>query len=630
MDSTYYLSLFLDEGRERLQQLAELFVELESRPADRELLADMFRTVHTFKGMADTMDFADLVALTHAMEGVLDALRRGRLELDPALTRVMLACLDALEGRIEAIEGGPDTKGGDFPALEAELAQALARVHPANEAPAEIRAVVPAAPQPGPEGSRTFRIDVTLDPSCFMKSARALVITSSLEMLGAVRDITPSLEELEWDEAGDAFSVVLVTDAGAEAIAAMIADLSEIAGTRIEELTEALAAAVPLAAAERQMLATAHAAGLNPLWIEVAFVAGTPQKAARASLALEALAEFGQLIRVEPELSALERDGHDAFRLLFATHEDPATLRESLLPVREILTVNITAMGEPETPSAEHAEVSTRPARRMRSVRVEAERLDGLMDLLGALAIGQTRLARVLERQGAAERADVRDALDDLTGMTQRLREAMLGLRLVPLDMVFNRYPRVVRDLSRELGKQVSFSTVGGELPLDRLLVDELGELLVHLIRNALDHGLETPGERQAAGKPDTCHLTLEARLEGVQVLIRVADDGRGIDAARVAEQAVARGILDAEVVRRLPPERQVELIFLPGLSTSAEATRLSGRGVGLDAVKNKVDALGGFIHLDTAVGRGTTFELRFPLPRDFVARAGEPAREPV
>jgi two-component system chemotaxis sensor kinase CheA len=634
VDSTYYLSLFMDEGRERIQQLAELMQALERTPDDRELLNEVFRNVHSFKGMADTMEFADLVALTHAMEGVLDALRRGRLELDPPLTRLMVRCLDALEGRVEAIDDPRKPAAADFAPLETQLAAALARVHPA-----EVREIT--VPQPlvhaspvHSESGRTYRIDIVLDAMCYMKSARALVITSSLEMLGAVLDITPSLEELEWDAAGDSFSIVLVTDASAETIAAALTGLSEIASAAITEQdlpAMAHGEVLPLERAERERLEQAAQSGRQAVWIDIAFVPTATNRAVRASMAIATLAEFGAVVRVEPALALLEHEGHDGFRLLFATAEDPATLRECLLPTPEILTVAITPFNDgtpgPVLVAPEHSSgpaPEARVARRSRSLRVEAEHLDGVMDLLGALAIGQNRLMRTLERQGAAERPDVREALDDLGGMTHRLREALMRLRLVPLDMVFNRFPRLVRDLSGDLGKQVTLQTKGGDIPLDRLLVDELGDVLVHLIRNALDHGLETPAERQQVGKPSVCTLLLEARLEGTQALIRVADDGRGVDVERVAARAVENGLLALEEARALPAARLLEVLFQPGFSTAEHATRISGRGVGLDAVKHKVEALGGFVHIDTQPGRGTAFELRFPIPRDFLARAGD------
>jgi two-component system chemotaxis sensor kinase CheA len=634
MDSTYYLSLFMDEGRERIQQLAELMLALERTPNDRELLNDVFRNVHSFKGMADTMEFADLVALTHGMEGVLDALRRGRLELDPPLARLMVRCLDALEGRVDAIDDPRKPASVDFAPLETQLAAALARVHPAEVREVTVPQPVIHMAEPHSESGRTYRIDIVLDAMCYMKSARALVITSSLEMLGAVLDITPSLEELEWDEAGDSFTVVLVTDASAETIAAALTGLSEIAKSTVTEQdlpAMAHGEALPLEMAERQLLEQAVQRGRAVLWIDIAFVPTATNRAVRASMAIATLAEFGSVVRLEPELASLEHEGHDGFRLLFATNEDPATLRESLLPTPEILTVAITPYNDgslglvlsvAEHPSGPAPEA--RVARRSRSLRVEAEHLDGVMDLLGALAVGQNRLTRLLERQGAAERPDVREALDDLGGMTHRLREALMHLRLVPLDLVFNRFPRLVRDLSGDLGKQVVLVTKGGEIPLDRLLVDELGDVLVHLIRNALDHGLETPAERQEAGKTGVCTLSLEARLEGALALIRVVDDGRGVDVARVAARAIENGLLSAEEARVLPEERLLDVLFQPGFSTTEHATRISGRGVGLDAVKHKVEGLGGFVHIETRPGAGTTFELRFPIPRDFLARAGD------
>ncbi|MDB5097844.1 MAG: cheA [Cyanobacteria bacterium RYN_339] len=629
MDSTYYLSLFLDEGRERVQQLAELFVALEHAPGDTELLNEVFRNIHSFKGMADTMDFADLVTLTHAMEGLLDALRRGALVLTPEISGLLLRCLDVLEERIAAIELNRD-EPQDVSGLEAELLVVLAGARPLD-----IEVVVPAfvAPPCAPvaDHNRTFRIEIALDPSCFMKSARALVITSSLEMLGPVIDITPSLEELEWENAPDGFTVVMLADVGPEAIHAMLGDLSEIACAKVEEQVAAAPVggdAPPLEVSERRQLEQALARGRHAYWIEIGLVPHAANRAVKASMAVATLAEFGGVVRLEPALAELDLPGNETFRALFVTAEDPTTLRESLLPIKEILTVGITPMTafEASPPREDAPSEAVRRPRRPRSMRVDTDRLDDMMDLLGALGIGHSRLARVLERQGATDRPDVREALDEVVAMGARMREALMAMRLVPLEGVFGRFPRVVRDLAQDLGKQVRFEVEGHEIALDRLLVDELGELLVHLIRNALDHGLETPAERQAAGKDGQCSLSLTARLEGTQVLIRVADDGRGIDVARLKEKAVAAGRLSAADAASLSPERAIDLAFLPGLSTTEQATRLSGRGVGLDAVKHKVDGLGGFIHIETQPGRGTCFELRFPLSRDFQARAAEPS----
>jgi two-component system chemotaxis sensor kinase CheA len=382
-----------------------------------------------------------------------------------------------------------------------------------------------------------------------------------------------------------------------------------------------------LEVAERRQLEQAIARGRQAFWIEVGLVPGAANRAVKATMAVAKLGEFGNVVRLEPALAELDLPQHEGFRALFVTAEDPTTLRESLLPIKEILTVGITPVTDlAVAPAREAAAESARPARRTRSMRVDTERLDDMMDLLGALGIGHNRLARVLERQGATERPDVREALDEVVAMGQRLREALMAMRLVPLEGVFGRFPRVVRDLSRELGKQVDFRLEGHEIALDRILVDELGELLVHLIRNALDHGLETPAERQAAGKVETCTLALSAHLEGSQALIRVVDDGRGIDTVRLVEKAIADGRLTGAEAAALSAERALELVFLPGLSTMAQATRLSGRGVGLDAVKHKVDALGGFVHVESQPGRGTTFELRFPLGRDLQARTAEPS----
>lgn len=250
-------------------------------------------------------------------------------------------------------------------------------------------------------------------------------------------------------------------------------------------------------------------------------------------------------------------------------------------------------------------------ARAAQTIRVDPGRLDALLDLVGELAAGKTRLALLA---GELRRTELTDTLEQFGHIISELHSAVLQTRMVPIETVFNRFPRMIRDLAQARGKQIELMLTGGATELDRAMLDEIGEPLVHLIRNALDHGIETPAERAAAGKPPAGTLALAAFLEGSHVLIQIRDDGRGIDPERIRRAAVRQGLITQEQAGALTREQALELIFAAGLSTMEQVTDISGRGVGMDVVRHKLDQLDGEIKVASELGAGSTFTIKLPL----------------
>ncbi len=648
MESSYYLSLFLDEGREKLHQVGHLLVELEAAPTDGERIAQVFREIHSFKGNADTMGFSDLAGLAHEMEEVLDGLRAGLVAGDAPLMRLLGRGLVALETRLAEVEA---SQAGAIPAsLLAELQAVASRIEwPANrepEPPAEH----------GPEfgvrvsaTSRTWRVEITLDAGCFIKGTRAFMITTALEMQGAVLDITPSLEELDWPEAGNTFQVLLMSDVEPAAIRQGLADIGEIERVEIgEHQTTRQAAAQPaleLGAPARERLAHGRAAGAQTLLVATTFMPGCRMPGARAALALNALAAVAEVIARAPEPASMPDDGTaQAFQVLVSASCPPDALRDALYAVGEVLTVSIEAYEpcelEAVVPASEPAALPPGVAafpepgqneptgelaagRRARTLRIGADRLDDLTALAERLFEANARVARLaLARDHAS--GPLAEAATGAAELAGALLDELSRLRIVPMETVFGRFPRMVRELAHELGKQVNVQVLGAELEIDRALADELTDLIVHLLRNAVDHGLETPSERHAAGKGAVGTLQLAARREAGQVVLTVTDDGRGIDPRTLAAAAVRKGRFTAAEIARLDEQALLELIFDAGFSTTEVTTRVSGRGVGLDAVKSKAEALGGRLTVESTVGRGTIFQLRFTARESHAARPDE------
>ena len=333
----------------------------------------------------------------------------------------------------------------------------------------------------------------------------------------------------------------------------------------------------------------------------------SPLPGVRAFLALRRAREMGVATAVHPSEAALQEEGFDgAVRFVFQSAHTPDEIREALMAVGEIAEVEVRE-SRPE-PIVE-AESAAGAASKVRNIRVDLRRLDALMNGVGELVIVRDRLRRLA---GGAE-PELAEAVDQASRLVGELQAEIMRARMAPVGQVFDRFPRLVRDAARALGKKVEFVMEGEEIELDRSMLDEIGDPLVHLLRNALDHGIESPAERRAAGKPETGTLLLSAARERSRIVIRVEEDGRGIQRERVLRKAFSLGLVSEGEAMSMADEEVQRLVMRPGFSTAEKVTDVSGRGVGLDVVATRVRALGGMLEIESEEGRGTVFTLQLP-----------------
>jgi two-component system, chemotaxis family, sensor kinase CheA len=370
----------------------------------------------------------------------------------------------------------------------------------------------------------------------------------------------------------------------------------------------------------------AMAAGQAVLHARATLEDETLMPAVRAYMVLAAAADLGTVVASAPEAEDIEAFDGRVIDVWVAAEVETGALQAALAAVPDVASVEVTDDRPTEEAAPKLAAVANLEYSRTTStVRVDAERLDQLMHLMGELVVQRTRVEAL---SAEAEVPGLSHAMQELTRCSQALQAIVMQVRMIPVEAVFLRLPRLVRDLSAKLGKQVELELVGQDTELDRTVVDALGDPLVHLVRNALDHGFETPAERKAAGKPAAGALRISARHSGGNVVISVADDGRGVDAAAVASTAVRRGLLTAEQAEGLDPQRAIDLLFAPGFSTREAASDVSGRGVGMDAVRAKVREVGGEVWMTSEPGQGTIAQIRLPLTLAIMpallVRAGE------
>jgi two-component system chemotaxis sensor kinase CheA len=381
-------------------------------------------------------------------------------------------------------------------------------------------------------------------------------------------------------------------------------------------------------------LAASLSAGTQLIHVRATLDADALMPAARALMLLAGLADHGEVVRSQPTQDDVEAfKGHEIEVWVVSEHE-LERLTETARAITDVIAVDVTAVdattaGDAAPLAAEEAETTEpqsapaagtqapaqaqahAPTKAATTVRVDADRLDTLMHSMGELVIHRTAVEALT---AGLDVPGLQQAVQDLTRSSQALQQMVMQVRMIPVDIVFLRFPRLVRDLSTKLGKEVDLELIGKETELDRTVVDALGDPLVHLVRNSLDHALEPPEERLAAGKPRAGKLEISARHAGGSVVIEVRDDGRGVDPAAVGRKAVKSGLIDEETAATLDMRGALELLFAPGFSTAEQASDISGRGVGMDAVRNKIRELGGEVVLESAIGKGTLAQIRLPL----------------
>ena len=397
----------------------------------------------------------------------------------------------------------------------------------------------------------------------------------------------------------------------------ILAALPQQAETAAANGMAAVAAPVQeLAEHEQLVLDAAVRQGMKGYRLDVTLAPDALLKSARAYMVFQRLEQYGDIIRAEPSVPELEAENFaDTFSLWIVTHAGAAEVQEELENISDIRAVAVTpldgnAQHEPSAPElAEKVHISR--LRTGKSVRVDIARLDRLMNLMSELVITRTRLNQISKDLGSEVLAETSATLSRIL---LDLQDEIMRVRMVEVEQVFSRFPRMVRDLSQQLGKEIDFTITGQETELDRTVIDEIGEPLVHLLRNAVDHGVETPAERQRVGKVSTARLTLAAYHRGDSVFIEVSDDGAGIDADAIKNKAVQKGLISQQEAVGLDDEAAYRLLFQPGFSTSEQVTDVSGRGVGLDVVASKIADLGGRTLLESEFGKGSTFTIVLPL----------------
>ncbi len=562
--------LFMEEVGETLAELDGALLELEKSPRDAELVNRVFRAVHTLKGACDMFGVDAAVALAHAVESVFDHVRGGWREVDKALLDLAFAARDRFAAMLAE---GADLEAEKDAALSEALRELLRGTNLDVSSHARAGETAPPAPETlgpqageaeAPPAPRTFRVTYAPKRLDGEGAGDVLALLDELRGLGECRveaDLsrTPLLDRFDPTACPVRFTVLLTTDRGENAIRDVFIFLDDETEATVESVEE---------------------------W-ELADVWRTP-KAPPAT---------GEAVAAPPSV----------------TRGDAPAPAGVPIPPREDSADRASGPSTPVAPAGAAApalEARKTPAREpVHSLRVDAAKLDDLVDLVGELVIAQARLSQLA---GAIGHTALTGVAEEIERLSNELRDNTLGIRMLPIGTTFGRFRRLVRDLSSEMHKRIELVTEGGETELDKTVIEQLGDPLVHLLRNSIDHGIESPTERMEHGKPPVGRIVLSAEHAGGEVVIRIIDDGRGMDPGKIRAKAVEKGLVSAE--SRLTEGEIFSLIFLPGFSTAEKVTNISGRGVGMDVVKRGIESLRGKIEIQSEPGAGSRIIIKLPL----------------
>lgn len=564
MDVSQYLEIFLDETKEHLQSLNTQILELEQDPENMDTINEIFRAAHSLKGMAGTMGYKRMQALTHDMENVFSEVRNGTIKVKANMIDILFQCLDALEEYLNAIQETADEgtneneplikalqeilttsdKGGAAEEKEEAPAAAAVTLHSEDGKWNDIvldesqQHVIATAVK---QGKYVYGLTIKVQESCILKAARAFLVFKALEDYGEIIVSVPAAQDIEDERFELDFSLIVVTDSTLEVMITAAKNVSEI-----EEVTGAVMEFEPIQEEEKQ---EEH----------------------------------------ENTLVSTEAEKNDS--------------------------------NTPETTSKAPAKQDKKQDKKQnagkpvvnRTVRVDIEKLDVLMNLVSELIIAKNSLVSATSVEGSTS-TNFNEQIEYLESVTTNLHESVMKVRMVPIESVVNKFPRMIRDLQKKLGKKMELYMSGEETELDRTVVDEIGDPLMHLLRNSADHGLESAEVRKERGKPEVGSIFLDAYQDGNNVVIEVRDDGNGINVDNVRDKAIEKGVITEEQAEKMNDKEIIDLLFLPSFSTSKKVTDVSGRGVGLDVVKSKIEALSGEVEVKSKLGEGSTWIIRLPL----------------
>jgi two-component system, chemotaxis family, sensor kinase CheA len=557
MELNQYLEVFIEESKEHLQACNEQVLELEKNPQDLSIINEIFRSAHTLKGMSATMGYEDLASLTHQMENVLDAIRNNRLATTPEIIDVIFMAVDHLEDMVQAIAAGGDGK----------------------------------------------------------------------------KDVTETVEKLKLIEKGEPLS----SSANKEVAVAAVLEAKQQSHYDEFELT---------------VLKQSKEQGFGVYEIGIALREDCLLKAARVYMVFEVLEKIGEVIKANPSVEQLEEEQFDhEFSITIVSKEDPEDIKSKIMKVSEVVKTDLKSLefddenNDPKgevLPKSNGLEVSDstasdltqsigsevapvhdkkggakQPVNSSKTIRVNIERLDILMNLFEELVIDRGRLEQISKDLDNGELTETVERMSRISGDLQNI---ILNMRMVQVETVFNRFPRMIRQLARDLNKKINLEIVGAETELDRTVIDEIGDPLVHLLRNSVDHGIESPEERKAKGKNEEGTVVLRAFHSGNHVFIEIEDDGAGISRDKVLKKAISKGIITEQSAAGFTDKQAYELILSSGFSTAEKISDISGRGVGLDVVKNTIESLGGSISIDSKENEGTIFSIQLPLTLSIIS----------
>ncbi|GLC87380.1 chemotaxis protein CheA [Lysinibacillus piscis] len=555
MEVNQYLEMFIEESKEHLQACSEHLLELEKNPNDLTIVGEIFRSAHTLKGMSATMGFEDLADLTHKMENVLDAIRNEKIKVSPEILDVVFESVDHLEEMVMDIANGGDGK----------------------------------------------------------------------------RDVSATVAQLKRIELGEeAVQEVAVT--------------AETAHPAIENMLE-------YDSFEQTVIAQSAEQGFNAYEILVRLREDCLLKAARVFMVFEILEKDGDVIKASPSVEKLEDEQFDQqFYIAFVTKESAEDMQKKLMKVSEVEEVVVSVIDAAKLGQSQYSEEvapveeasqpvevqdkneqtpapvqAAAPAKAdkahapvgNKTIRVNIERLDILMNLFEELVIDRGRLQSIATEVNHGE---LNETVERMSRVMGDLQTIILTMRMVPVETVFNRFPKMIRQLSRDLNKKINLEIIGAETELDRTVIDEIGDPLVHLIRNSVDHGIENPTARRAKGKPEEGTVVLRAYHSGNYVFIEIEDDGAGINRDKVLAKALAKGVVTQEQASVMTDKQINELILASGFSTAEVISDISGRGVGLDVVKTTIESLGGNISIESTQDVGSTFSIQLPLTLSIIS----------
>ncbi|SDN18119.1 chemotaxis protein CheA [Lachnospira pectinoschiza] len=570
MDVSQYLEIFIDESNEHLQSISDGVMVLEKEPDNQDTINEIFRAAHSLKGMAGTMGYKRMQNLTHDMENVFSEVRNGNISVTSDMCDVLFQCMDALESYVDNIRNNQD------------------------------------------EG--------TDDNEDIIKALNAFI-----EGIGGDGKKEAKKEEPKAEEAKE--------EPKQEEAKAAKSDNNQLEGLTLADF-------------ERSAVNEALEKNISVFNIKVEVEESCVLKAARAFLVFKNLEGHCEVIKSEPTTQDIEDEKFEfEFRILITTEEEIdsiVSIIKSVSEIKDATPIQVTDKLDDEEEKPEEkpkeekkpAAKETKPAPKeekkpaakepakgggkavSHTVRVDIEKLDVLMNLVSELIIAKNGLVSASNdgENGGIKSANFTEQIEYLERVTTNLHESVMKVRMMPIESVISKFPRMVRDLSKKLDKKMELYITGEDTELDRTVIDEIGDPIMHMIRNSADHGLEPTDVRIERGKPEVGTIALNAFQEGNNVVIEVKDDGNGIDTERVKAKAVEKGAITQEQADSMTEKEAVDLLFRPSFSTAEKITDVSGRGVGLDVVKSKIEALGGDVEVKSVFGQGSTFSIRLPL----------------